>query len=1015
MGKKKPRPKWKGKSRPAGGSVIEPHSRMDEPRPQDEEPEDSSFFLLVYACVIISGAAALVYEVVWARKLAQFLGITAYAHAAVLTAFMAGLALGSYLIGAKADRIANPLRAYALLELGIGVYAFGTLFLFGWAEAVYVVVAQNIGVSGLAAHAFRFGLALLLLLVPTFLMGGTLPLLVRGFAHEGIHLGKLTARLYGLNTLGATLGAFLGGYILLPALGLTGTTCFSAGLALLAAFGVFAMVSRKGGGRSLVVKEKSKGANAEDSGDSELPAKGASSGARWILAGFALSGFAAMVYQLSWIRALTLVIGGSVYAFSTTLTTFLAGIALGSFAAHRYAGAFSCDRYLRIAGWLQAGIALSSTAGLWLIGQLPDLFLRGYNAGLSENFPLYLGFIFLLCFGVMFLPTVMLGAVFPLVATTWAEETARVGKGIGTAYAANSAGTILGSLVGGLFIVPLLGIHGSTFLAAAASMAAGGLFWLRRPCRGGARRWATIGGVVAVVVLVSAIVPKWDKMVMTSGVFYHTKWFTERDDWHETVHTRKLHYYKEGVDAIVCVTESEGERILHINGKPDGSNGADLSTQILLVQIPMLMHPDPRKVAVIGLGTGTTPGGAIAHENLQSLDVVEISPEVVEASHFFREINRDVLDDPRTDLHVADARNFMLASEKAYDVIVSEPSNPWISGVANMFTREFFELARNRLAAGGIMSQWIHCYNMAPEDLRGIIRTYQSVFANVSLWMPTRGDLILIGGKEREPYSFDYGRVRVVLDEVGIRPMMESIERDTFEKIASTYFLGHDDLKAYVADARLNTDDRPRLEFSAPRYLYSRTIEENLAVIMRFLKGRKVLPPVSGLAHMEEGYMEIPSIGLTIRPGDAPMENLDSKLVVNRRIERSEDMVVGTQYQFQWKEGGDPVYLGVSSNTQPWPPAARDRYLSSAMNGRVIDSGEVELPAGPRAKWYAGAGADGGLGTIGFAWSSNPAKGDFRYCIFLRKFSISSRPKVPVDEAVRQYAERFTSLKSAVP
>jgi spermidine synthase len=1010
MGKKKPRPRPGGKKakvQPASESVPTPRARKVEPTAEVEGPSISSpFLVLVYGCVLISGAAALIYEVVWARELAQFLGITAYAHAAVLTAFMVGLALGSYLIGARADRIAKPLRAYALLELGIGVYALGTLLLFDWAEVVYVAAAQNLGVSGVAAHGFRFCLALVMLFIPTFLMGGTLPLLVRGLSRKGTELAKLTSRLYGLNTLGATLGAFLGGYVFLPGLGMTGTTWVSAGLALLAAFGVLALGSRL----EEISPEKSKegkrvkSADADPENDVQL-AQELPTGARWILVGFALSGFAAMVYQLCWIRALTLVIGGSVYAFSTTLTTFLAGIALGSFAASRLAGTYSRDRFLRISGWLQAGIAVTAAAGLWLIGKLPDLFLKGYNAGLSENFTLYLGFIFLLCFGLMFLPTFLLGAVFPLVATTWAKRTSSVGRGIGTAYAANSVGTILGSLTGGLLILPLLGIHGSTFLAAGASLAAGGIFWLRRPLQSAKRNLLNIGGVVAVVAMVGVLVPKWDKTVMTSGVFYHTSWFTEHDNWQEAVRTRNLLYYKEGVDAVVCVTELDGDRILHINGKPDGSNGEDLSTQILLVQIPMLLHPAPRKAVVIGLGTGTTSGGAVAHESLQSLDVVEISEEVVEASQFFKDINRGVLDDPRTTLNVADARNFMLTAGDSYDVIVSEPSNPWISGVANMFTREFFELAKSRLADGGIMSQWIHCYNMAEEDLRGIIRTYQSVFANVTMWIPARGDLILIGSEK--PHGLDYARVSATLGKEKIGPMMASIGRETFEKVASTFFLGNEDLKVFAGDAPLNTDDRPRLEFSAPRYLYSMTTEKNLAGIMTFLAGRSVVPPVSGLVGNEAGSIAVPSMGLTIRPGEARIENVKFAFVVNRQVSENGMITAGTQHLLEWTEGGDLISLAASSNSQPWTAADRDDILTSAMSGGVLDKGEVRLPTGEAANWVAGAGADARAGTIGLAWSSRSKEGEFRDFFSLRQLSNSSRAGDDLRKSMRLFARQF--------
>ena len=954
-----------------------------------DRSKSHALFLLVYGCVVISGAAALIYEVIWARRLAQFLGITAHAHAAVLTAFMTGLALGSYLIGARADRIAKPLRAYALLELGIGVYALLTLFLFDWAKSLYVATARVFGVTGWGAHGSSLALAFAILLVPTFLMGGTLPLLIRGLSGKGVPLSKLTARLYGFNTLGATLGAFLGGFFLLSRWGLAGTTCFASGLALLAAFFVLSQ-SRK--------REEDTAADAE----ADPPGKIAFHFRwNWILAGFAVSGFAAMIYQLSWIRALTLVIGGSVYAFSTTLTTFLAGIALGSFAVNRFAGSYSRDRNLHLAGWLQTGIALSATAGLWLIGKLPDFFLKGYQSGIGDNFSLYLGFIFLLCFGVMFLPTFLLGSLFPLIASTWAKQSGSIGKGIGTAYAANSAGTILGAFGGGLLIVPLLGIHGSTFLAAGASAAAGCIFWLQKT-RQDERRFLRIGGVLAAVAMLCLLVPRWDKAVMTSGVFYHTKWFTEQGDWHQAVRERTMLYYKEGPDGVVCVTESDDNRILHINGKPDGSNAGDLSTQILLAQIPMLMHPAPKKAAVIGLGTGTTPAGVATQKNLERLDVIEISPEVVEASHFFRDINRDVLDDPRTVLTVADARNVMLASNANYDVIISEPSNPWISGVANMFTREFFQLAESRLAEDGIMSQWIHCYNMAPEDLKGIIRTFQSVFGNVSLWMPALGDFILIGSKQ--PHGLHFDRVSSALKGREVRSMMTSVGRESLEKIASAYLLGNAELKKYAGDASLNTDDRPRLEFSAPRYLYSRTTEKNLAGIMKFLGSGSVTPPVKGLTRVGNGVLEIPSLELKVHPSSAPIEDVKIVFAVNHQMEKDGIMTAVAQHLLQWREGGAAlISLAASTHAEPWAAQEREAVLSSAMTRGKIEKGEVTLPGGERANWVG----DGSM--IGLAWSAPVGDGHYRDIFSLRRAPSLSADKTSLQETAKRFADQFVS------
>jgi spermidine synthase len=365
---------------------------------------------IIYICFLISGAAGLIYEVVWARQLSLFLGITTYANTAVITAYMAGLAAGSLVIGRLADRHRDSLRLYAWLEVGVGLYAATTPWLLTWMHAAYAGAAGSLGVTGTVSHLLRFALALLLLLVPTFLMGGTLPLLVRGLTSSFPDLAGVTGRLYGINTLGATLGTWAAGYLLLPGFGVRSTIF----LGVLMNLGVAAAI--------LALRRRIAPAEIATGKDDKPPSPGkrvrrtapevdvlSPAVARALLIGFTISGFGALVYEIAWIRALTLIIGSSVYAFSTTLTTYLAGIALGSLLYARYLAGGEGRRPAKTAGHrpstgssyrlaqaavLEVGIGLSAALGLPLIGLLPGLFLRGYQAGLHESFPLFQAFIF---------------------------------------------------------------------------------------------------------------------------------------------------------------------------------------------------------------------------------------------------------------------------------------------------------------------------------------------------------------------------------------------------------------------------------------------------------------------------------------------------------------------------------------------------------------------------------------------------------------------------------------------
>ncbi len=451
------------------------------------------------ALFFASGAAGLIYEVVWARQLTLFLGVTAFAHSAVVTAFLAGLAVGAVVIGRFIDRRIDPLRTYALLELAIGAWALATPWLFSLLQSLYAAATTALGWSGTPALALRFALAIAALFVPTALMGGTLPVLVRALAQRA-SLPRTTSWLYGLNTLGAALGCFAAGYWLLPALGVRNTVFFAATINLIVAWVAWYFLKEAPGGpgRGESATEVD-GSGTVVSGtvvsgvtaDLETLGRGR---ARLLLVGFAISGFAALVYQLAWIRVLHLVIGSSVYAFSATLTLFLTGLALGSLAWNRLAGRrrfVSVSGRFREAAVLEALVGFLAVAGLHLVPHLPGLFLRGAELGMHEDFGRFQILIFGLSALLMLPATLALGALFPLLTTLWVGDSQKLGMGVGTAYAVNTVGTILGSLVGGLILLPWLGVQSSLILAAGLHLATACAFRIAaaRPPARPARAW----------------------------------------------------------------------------------------------------------------------------------------------------------------------------------------------------------------------------------------------------------------------------------------------------------------------------------------------------------------------------------------------------------------------------------------------------------------------------------------------------------------------------------------------
>jgi len=781
-----------------------------------------------------SGAAALVYEVTWTRLFSLQLGHTVAAASTVLAAFMGGLAIGAWLapraIGARDPRADARalLRAYATLEILVAMSAL--LLPFALRAAVPLLAwAYADGGAPARLAIVRIAASLLLLGIPAAAMGATFPIAAAWYSATTTDAGVL----YAANTAGAAAGAVAAGFWLIPAIGLTGTTWVGVALNAAAAAGALWMASEttRATDTTHMAHAAPAAAGAKrtkpPASVPRVPHPTSSPPVAWIAVG--ISGFAALIYEVAWTRLLAMIIGPTTYAFATMAAAFVAGLAVGSAIGTRIA-----RRTRHVVAWLAAMLIVSSAAAAaastFAATRLP-LMVAEQVVDPQVAFARIV-FTDAVAVALLLLPmTVALGATFPLAlaAAASAGPGALVGRDTARVYAANTVGAIAGALAAGFVLLPAFGLR-TTFAVASLVAAATGV-----ACALRARSHAVAAfGAAAIVAILAA--PGWDRALLASGAYKYAPYLAGAD-LDAVLRAGRLEYYREGAAATVSVRQLTGTRALAIDGKVDASDGGDMLTQRLLGLLPVLIHGHAKDICVIGLGSGVTSASALAPGTVQHEDVVEISPEVVEASRFFARENGDVLRDPAVRLILGDGRSHLLLARRQYDVIVSEPSNPWMAGVAALFTREFFEAAKARLRPDGILCQWAHTYDIADSDLRSIVRTFASVFPQGTLWLVGEGDLLLIGAKDGGiderlaglAEGARRGRTPALLDGLG------AVDGTGAFGLASLYAGGPAELARFGDAAPIQDDDRTRLEYSAPRGIYGRSAGDN-AVAIRALR-----------------------------------------------------------------------------------------------------------------------------------------------------------------------------------
>lgn len=734
----------------------------------------------VATLIFASGACALVYQLVWVRQLSVVFGVTVYAAATVLAVFFGGLALGSWLAGHIADRVRHQMRWYAAGEVLTGVTALLTLPLLAVAEDAYVALRDTMPDSLLVVTAARVVLSSLVLLVPTTLMGATMPVVVKSTLVTRGRLGERLSLLYATNTLGAIAGTLLAGFLLIGTIGITGSLRVAAVANV--AVGALAFVlalrwERPDDQRATVLAVEA--AEVAALGD-PLPPRTR----RIILGVFAVSGFTTLALEVVWLRVLVIYLETNTYAFTVMLTTVLAGIALGGFVAtplmRRRLPWLSLLAGLEL---LLAVVALLSLLFLARTYDLVQLLADGAVTGSQSRVMLVASML------AAFPATFCMGLAFPIGLRLFlAGDTAETGRRVGRFYAWNVAGGILGSLAAGFVLVPALGTR-RTLVLLATMLLVSGLALLSTVPRVAARRW--IGGVALTAFVLSVLLGVPDPYAAPLA----NRFVGEELVWRE-----------EGVHTTVSIQRRpDGHLAMYLDGFHQANDSpAMVRIHGALGALPLVLAPNARDALVIGLGGGVTAGYLAAAEDVD-VEVVELSSEVVKGARHLAHANRDVLDRPNVRVRVDDGRNHVLTTRKRYDVITADLIPPNHAGAGILWSTDYWELTRDALRDDGIMVQWIGSRDAEPQRL--IVRSFLSVFPHATLW----DGAVLIGSKR--PFRLDPAAVERRLGQPQVRAALGDLGVTSLGDLLTRYEGGPDELRRFAGRGALLTDDRPRLEY----------------------------------------------------------------------------------------------------------------------------------------------------------------------------------------------------------
>lgn len=746
--------------------------------------------ILILGLFFLSGISGLAYQIVWIRILKLIFGVTAFAASTVVSSYMAGLSLGSYYFGRLVDRSKNKLRLYALLEIGIGVYAVFTPLIFKGTDYLYTLIYAQFHPHFYVFALIRFLLAFIIILIPTVLMGGTLPALIRYFVSGRQQTGKLAGYLYSFNTLGAVIGAFFTGFFLVRLFGIVNTIYIAAAINVLVGLAAL-VISRSRKDRSVDI------ATAPEPVEKKKQQPAAQRKYRLILWGFAFSGLASLAYEMLWTRSLLYFLGLTTYTFTTILTTFLIGIAVGSYIFSHIVP--KIKDHLTWFAIIEILIGLTALAVLPLIARFYTISDTLRQALGYHNWWMNTGVKFLLSFLVILLPTLLMGATFPLAVQCYHRDIKGLGRQVGEVYAANTLGSIIGSFIAGFILLPVFGIRLSIALIVLVNLGIGVVLVLFHPDSARKRRLVTLTLAGITLVILAFNVNR--KPVILASVEFSGP--SKRYD---------LLYYKEGIDASIAVLQDKitNERELNINGESTAFTiYQDMQVHKLLGHLPLLIHPDPKSTLIVGFGFGSTSWAATLYPDMET-DCVELVKDEIETAPFFEKQNHNVLQNPRFNLIIGDGREYIKGTNKRYDMISFNAIHPKIS--PNLYTLDFYQICKQALSEDGIIIAWLPPNAITEREYQSLIKTFQTVFPHSSLWYVNPSHMLLMAAPQ--PFRVDFGLLRERINREAVKNDLAEVNLDDPYELLSCFIMAEEDLWRYSVSAPVNSDDLPYIEFS---------------------------------------------------------------------------------------------------------------------------------------------------------------------------------------------------------
>ena len=775
---------------------------------------------------LFSGVVSLIFQIVWLKELVLVFGNTVWAVSTLLTTFMAGLAFGSWLFGRIADRVGSPLRLYGLLEGGVGIYGLLTPLIFSLLPILYIPLYTLSGGDTLLMGICKFLLAFLILWPPTICMGGTLPLLAKHFTSDAHTAGGYIGILYTINTLGAVLGTFLAGFVLIPAFGLRITVMIASGISV-----AILLVA--------VLLTRGNSAKFRTSGLFKMMRTAYTQ--IWMLWVYFACGFAALAYEVLWNRILVLHLGSSVYAYSVLLVVYLSGVTLGSAIMSYYVS--KIQRPLLVFAGIQLFLAFDLILVINQFDRLSRVMATMQQLLVVDSHVSNVLLLFLGVFQVLILPTLLFGASFPLAIALFVTHSKEIGQETGLIYASNTLGNILGSFCTGFLILPLIGAQRGLLLIASLNLIIG-IYLISRSHLTMTKKLATIVASIVVFYGGYVLLTYPDQVILTAGVFQDTD--------HNQV---KLLAFEEDVYATVSVEEHTDVRGTWRQLSMNGTNVAGTSCELFTIQklqghLPLLLHHDPRSVLHIGFGSGGT-AFAVSRYPVESITIAEISKSVInKASSYFLDINHHVLEDPRVKIEFTDGRNKVLASTEKYDVILSDSIHPRFSGNGSLYTYQYYQLLKERLNIGGVVSQWLPFYSVTPENFKMIIRSFYEVFPNTSVWFvnSTLNSYVIVIGTLGRP-QIDYSVMEEKLQIPEVAADLREIQTDSTYKILDYFLFANETVGEFVKGVPLHTDNNMAVEYISGKAVSRwQTSYQNYVNLLQYRKSVK-----DHLIHLDRG------------------------------------------------------------------------------------------------------------------------------------------------------------------